>query len=362
MKKYRGSYEQAANWNTYIRRSYWMLGLLFLLSVIGMLPFRIADEAHLLDAMLPWKILIQGVLLLLLQLTAEWVCRQHSRFQDYYILAIGSCFSGIILAAHTSSEIHAIQVVLILPILISIMYFNYTKVLYSCLVTFVMYALVLMINPMYRTELALGQKLLGLMLILLTTLAAIGIVNRGLKLMKQEKRALLNEARHRLQEEVMSEACQRDALTGLGNHMAFQEKIGLLIKETSNRPMHLAMVDLDNFKAVNDTFGHWAGDQVLNRMGFLLKEWSTDRMIASRYGGEEFSIIFIHMEADEVREELERLRCKVEQFRYPELSDGGVTISIGCRQLTEGEDRESLFQRADEALYQAKRDGKNRVA
>lgn len=361
MKKYRGSYEQAANWNTYIRRSYWMLGLLFLFSVIAMLPFRLRDEAHLLHV-LPWKILIQGGLLLLLQLVAEWVCAQHSRFQDYFILAIGSCFSGIILAAYTSSQIHAIQVVLILPILISIMYFNYVKVLYSCLVTFVMYALVLVVNPMYRTELALGQKLLGMVLILLTTLAALGIVNRGLTLMKQEKRALLNEARHRLQEEVMSEACQRDALTGLGNHLAFQESITQLIKEPANLPMHLAMVDLDDFKAVNDTFGHWAGDQVLNRMGRLLMEWSTDRMIASRYGGEEFSIIFIRMETDEVREELERLRSRVEQLRFAELAGGGVTISIGCRQLADCESRESLFQRADEALYAAKRSGKNRVA
>jgi diguanylate cyclase (GGDEF)-like protein len=130
-----------------------------------------------------------------------------------------------------------------------------------------------------------------------------------------------------------------------------------------NRAFTLLIMDIDHFKSYNDTYGHLAGDEALRRTGFLLKESIRSCDYAARYGGEEFMLILPETEAEDGVELAERIRNQIAEKEMG--SDGNplkVTISIGVASFPkDGDDPHSLMKRADAALYEAKRRGRNRV-
>jgi len=154
-----------------------------------------------------------------------------------------------------------------------------------------------------------------------------------------------------------------DALTGLHNSRHFYALLeGAL--ESSRRYNHcfsLCFIDIDNFKALNDTYGHMAGDRVLERFGSLIKSFLRLNDSAYRYGGEEFAIILpsTNIEgaisfANRLLEELGNHRFAVTDNKYVR-----VTASIGVTEYRVGDDNKAIISRADSALYDAKGDGKN---
>jgi diguanylate cyclase (GGDEF)-like protein len=121
------------------------------------------------------------------------------------------------------------------------------------------------------------------------------------------------------------------------------------------------MFDIDHFKDVNDTYGHSRGDTVLRELVQLVREQLRDSDGLFRWGGEEFSIICPHTEADDAFNIAERLRNTVEMSVFEGV--GVITISAGVGSFRQMRDTaESLLQRTDDALYEAKRRGRNRVA
>jgi len=119
------------------------------------------------------------------------------------------------------------------------------------------------------------------------------------------------------------------------------------------------MIDIDNFKEINDCFGHLAGDRILMQVSGMLCDIYTEPDLVGRVGGDEF-VVFTTKE--NVRERAENLLDKVERI-IPE-ERGHLSVSIGIVSITEkgGEDYQKLFSRADRAMYQAKQAGKNRIA
>ena len=159
-----------------------------------------------------------------------------------------------------------------------------------------------------------------------------------------------------------------DALTPAYNHRFFQEA---LTKEISRHArtgheLALAMLDIDNFKKINDTFGHPAGDDILKGLVEELMTNARDTDVVARYGGEEFAIIFPDTAAQPAREAANRLRALVESrvFAPPQLGRTlHITVSIGIAVYPQdGLTPAELISRADAALYFAKKSGKNRVA
>lgn len=155
--------------------------------------------------------------------------------------------------------------------------------------------------------------------------------------------------------EQLDRLARHDALTGLENRRAFDEELPRELSRAnrSGRPLSIAMIDLDHFKLYNDAHGHQAGDELL---ASAARAWSDvlradDRLV--RYGGEEFVLLLPDCELDGALVIAERIR---------ELVPGGQTCSVGVAQWRPGESAESLLRRADDALYDAKRDGRDRVA
>ncbi len=155
-----------------------------------------------------------------------------------------------------------------------------------------------------------------------------------------------------------------DALTNLNNRRQFETRLGqeISITKRQNNPLCAMMVDIDFFKKVNDTYGHAAGDEVLRTVASIIKEQLRESDIPARYGGEEFAVLLPFTKIEEAQIVGERLRKAVEA--HPVTVDNveiAVTISMGLAEYNKIESGEELFERADKALYEAKKGGRNRV-
>ena len=152
-----------------------------------------------------------------------------------------------------------------------------------------------------------------------------------------------------------------DALTGLLNRRYIEER---LMEETkrSNRhgfPMSFMMLDVDEFKSYNDTFGHPAGDEALKMVGHIIRETLRGADVAARYGGEEFAILLPQTISEEALAIAERIRTNIAEAAFPHRR---VTLSIGVASCSaELCLAKNIVSAADQALYQAKRNGRNRV-
>jgi diguanylate cyclase (GGDEF)-like protein len=158
-----------------------------------------------------------------------------------------------------------------------------------------------------------------------------------------------------------------DGLTGLHNHRHIHRLLTDEFERTerTGEPLTVAMFDLDRFKAVNDTYGHQAGDRVLQEFADILRETAREIDRLGRYGGEEFMAILPDTGADEGTTFVERVRQQVERTPFDIGRDEPLhmTVSAGLADIpAEGvNSSEELIRRADEALYAAKAGGRNKV-
>lgn len=157
-----------------------------------------------------------------------------------------------------------------------------------------------------------------------------------------------------------------DELTGLGNYARLQELLSSEVEQVRRYgdPVGLLMLDLDDFKSINDTFGHQQGDAVLRAVARALGESCREADTPVRYGGDELAVILPRTPLEGALSIGERARAAIEGLRVPRLGGDGslrVTASIGVSASAKG-DKEALISDADRALYIAKRDGKNRTA
>jgi diguanylate cyclase (GGDEF)-like protein len=173
--------------------------------------------------------------------------------------------------------------------------------------------------------------------------------------------ALANVDRH---DDVARQAVTDD-LTGLASHGLFRARLDDEMRQAERyrHPVAIAMFDIDNFKAFNDTYGHQQGDIVLRRVAEVLRETCRESDLAARYGGEEMALILPHTDLQGAQELAERARLAIERLSVPRLDGHGslsVTTSAGIAASDHGRG-DSLVAAADTALYAAKRAGKNRT-
>ena len=158
-------------------------------------------------------------------------------------------------------------------------------------------------------------------------------------------------------------SAQTDALTGLGNRhwmrTMFEREVTRALH--SNKALCLMMIDVDNFKAFNDQYGHIAGDSVLVAVAETLREYLRPTDLVARFGGDEFAVLLPDLHIKQARQTAERIRQQIAGLSPPSLTTA-VTVSIGLADRTKKDDVATLVQRADAAMYDAKEAGRNRVA
>ncbi|MFL0797209.1 MAG: GGDEF domain-containing protein [Cellvibrionaceae bacterium] len=156
-----------------------------------------------------------------------------------------------------------------------------------------------------------------------------------------------------------------DPLTGLGNRIALQTTLDreMMLSERHNQPLSLLVIDLDHFKKINDTMGHNMGDAVLTHTAKLMQNTCRNSDVCYRYGGEEFVILLSNTNAAGAELIAERIRRVVEETPVEyNKREAIITASIGIAHYQNGDTTESLFERADKAMYIAKSTGRNQVA
>jgi len=152
-----------------------------------------------------------------------------------------------------------------------------------------------------------------------------------------------------------------DFLTGVFSRAHLEEAAHKIFEQRgADSRVAVAMMDIDDFKKINDVYGHDNGDKVLRKLGEYLVVFNTSKTVCGRYGGEEFVIVFEECDGSENIDELEGLRGRVEQTTY-EFKEGPVTLSIGYYEASADDSFETALKKADDALYKSKSDGKNRV-
>jgi diguanylate cyclase (GGDEF)-like protein len=161
-----------------------------------------------------------------------------------------------------------------------------------------------------------------------------------------------------------AEAAKRDALTGLYTRRYISERLpGLISSHRRNRmPLSIALLDLDHFKRVNDTYGHVQGDGVLFAVAEAVRGCIRGADIAVRYGGEEFAVVLPGASSQVASRIAERIRSAIARLNFPGTKPRLTsTASIGVATLRQREEIEVWFKRADQALYAAKDAGRNRL-
>ncbi|MCC8419080.1 MAG: PleD family two-component system response regulator [Rickettsia endosymbiont of Glossina mortisans submortisans] len=158
----------------------------------------------------------------------------------------------------------------------------------------------------------------------------------------------------------------KDGLTGLFNRRYFDIHLKQMIEKANKESikLYLLMCDIDNFKHVNDTYGHQAGDKVLTIVSRILKNTLRVTDLIARFGGEEFTILLTDIDISKAIETAERVRAKIEYMNFHienQIEPLKKTISIGVTEYKKEESIESFIERADKAMYEAKTTGKNKV-
>lgn len=173
-----------------------------------------------------------------------------------------------------------------------------------------------------------------------------------------EKHEMLSELQEK--NEKLIELATKDSLTHLLNHHTLIEKLSeaINIAKQKNEPLTIAIFDIDDFKRVNDQFGHVTGDKVLIELSKIISDCISSNHIAGRYGGEEFMIVFKNTDVTTACSLSNKIRVQVENHCF--CGDKHITISGGVKNFT-NETITDLIQLADTFLYEAKRTGKNKI-
>lgn len=346
-------------WNRNMLKAYWFV---LLATFVTQAVFLVTTSPTSL-LFIGENLLQPAVYILIILLLTELLNYHLRRFNEYVIIASGTIIVTTLLYYHP--DISGLNNASFLPILISVFYFRVSKVIFTfilmILVTFALYFLKSM--HVVNNDALFVELITTTSILTCGTVICLGIMHRGIELVQRLRSTMESRQELLVQNIIMDRLSKIDPLTELYNHITFHEYLSRLTEQSDKFgfPLQLAVLDIDNFKQVNDTFGHRAGDAVIKRIAESLQQHVHANDFVARYGGEEFAILFSEKNLNDVFETLNQIRIHIAGIQHPELGNNIVTISIGLSEYKRGTNKEVLFKLADEALYLAKKSGKNRI-
>ncbi|WP_245530635.1 GGDEF domain-containing protein [Alicyclobacillus acidocaldarius] len=322
-------------------------------------------RAHLLPlALRAW--VFAPLAMVCIQGAAEWSVRKHPQSRENMLIASGTLLALVAIAAYPGAE--SLCASLLLPIVTSILHLRVEKVWLAGAAAF---AAELVLTLMQLSSSASAQAILQSLghlalwsLILLWTTAASHIVLRfGLRIWDELRVQTRAQTELWVRQILSEKEAKTDALTGLYNRKSFDEYLdfALQISDGTNTPLHLAVIDIDNFKQINDQYGHLVGDEILRRTAQAIQQHLAAGDFLARYGGEEFAVIIPEVTHEQAVQNMEKIREYIANVHHVELDGNRATVSIGLSTHRPGETRDELFERADQCLYRAKQTGKNKI-
>lgn len=259
------------------------------------------------------------------------------------------CFCSILIAALTKNQQFAYQAMIVMVIIFctTLMPNRWINLMF---INILMAVGFLAIVPTYIKNIATYDYLIVLLFLVATLVFAIAA----------QYRSNLNQREKFLREKQLETQSVTDTLTGLYNRLWFDLTLNDWCANTEkDQVFSLVITDIDNFKVVNDTYGHPTGDRVLIQCTKLLQASVRSTDLLARWGGEEFVLLLPGANLEKAVELSERMRAQIESHTFEEV--GKLTCSFGVVMHTPDQSAESLLQEADKQLYIAKESGKNRV-
>lgn len=343
--------KQWKDWNQTVFSLFWKIWMLTLLVELLLFVFYSptpeCGRAYYFYLFIAKPSGLELLVLVAFQLIFTKLFKSHSRrvVSSYTILLI-SIFAGITVFVHTS--VSMLPSMLLLPMILTPLYRDHLMTLLQAVLSILLY----MANYFYftpNTPYMLPQTPLSPFVNSCIFISCTIVTCIILEKVNQD--IVLNEERSR-----------RDSLTHLYNHESFYEELENYRKEyeKTQNPFSVIIADIDNFKKVNDTYGHAFGDEVIQKVGQLFMENSKKEGFSARYGGEEFSMLLPHDKPEKVAE---KIRADFAAYTFQtSLGAAHFTLSIGAAVYDSPRAGASaFFEEADNALYQAKRNGKNCV-
>ncbi|AJY75823.1 sensor domain-containing diguanylate cyclase [Paenibacillus beijingensis] len=345
-------------WNRMLLNGFWLLLLLTILLESLYLPVTYLPSSQFVMHYIALPTLFQLIVLLL----AETGLRLLSdRFKDYMLIAASALLSTVIVNVHI--EINYLLLALFCPVIVSIFYFHTKKLLFALGCTLASLYGLYFFNSYMHEDISQAGLATITMMFASYSLIGWGVLLRGRELTSYYRTITKSNQELLVKTIVMDKLAKTDALTELYNHITFHEYLDKLIEhhDTNGMPLQLALIDIDNFKSVNDTYGHRAGDVVLRTVADIVRAEAGQNDFVARYGGEEFAVIFTEITPERSLKALEQIRHDIAQIRHEVLGERYITVSTGFSSYRPHEGKEPFFQRTDQALYLAKKTGKNRV-
>ncbi|MBM7660321.1 diguanylate cyclase (GGDEF)-like protein [Bacillus mesophilus] len=251
----------------------------------------------------------------------------------------------------------------VFPVLTSLFFYNLTLLRVSILVAILSFVGVSAFSENVQAHMKHSDFIIMFAIIMGFSFLTTTLLKHGRKLMNDLLRTT-KEKRELITKNIYMERLTRiDPATELYNHRSFHEHLDSIFTFDSPETLdvHVSVLDIDNFKNINDTYGHRAGDSVIVKVAEQIKNCLEGEDFGSRYGGEEFAIVSIGISTEEFFKKIEEIRTNIAAVTFNELEGNHVTISSGIQKLMPGMQKEALFKGADTALYTAKRSGKNRT-
>ncbi|REE56355.1 diguanylate cyclase (GGDEF)-like protein [Paenibacillus taihuensis] len=345
-------------WNRMLLTGFWSI---LVITIILECLYSTVTDLPLTQFFIEYMVRPSALLLGLLLLAELGLRLYNGRYQDYIVILTSTLIAFTIVYIHDS--INYLILALFLPIMVSIFYFQTKKLLFALGNTLASLYIMYGTNYFLNNDISIVGLITISIMFCLFTLIAWGILRRGMELLSHLKSNFERNQELLVKTIWMDKLAKTDALTGLYNHITFHEYFEKLIDqhERYGLALQLAIIDIDNFKHVNDTYGHRAGDAVLMSVSEMLRSKARVNDFIARYGGEEFAILFTDQSRVESLTAVELIRDAISRLSQQSLDGKSVTVSIGFAEYTSEEGKEHFFNRVDMALYKAKNSGKNRT-
>jgi diguanylate cyclase (GGDEF)-like protein len=288
------------------------------------------------------------------------ICRFWPRLSFHALSVCGTIISTEII--HLNDDIRIISAAMLLPIMASAIFFRPDVTWFTAGLQAVALLFLYGTDSWFRQFLNPFDLIAIPLFLLVGTLVAGVIIQNGRGIAENLETTTQDKQELMVENVLMTTLAKTDSLTGLYNHMSFHEFYDKAIDYgAQGHSFHLALLDIDHFKSVNDKFGHRIGDIVLARVAQVIRDAIEPTDIAARYGGEEFAVLLFEKKFEQAYAVMETVRERLAAFRHEELHHKAVTISIGLRSFSRFDTKEAMFEAADDLLYQAKRAGRNRT-
>lgn len=352
-------------WNKKILKSFWIVVLMVLLVELAVyIKYIIIGKSPNLDFVLRHRVLPIVVNIAIVFFTQKIfrVVGEYKRELEKYLIVVTS--TAIVLnLVFCYAKVTSIYVLFIFPVFLSVVYFNPRLILFALFISLTAYILVYLFFPLAKQILDLNNFYSITACIIAAYIVATALMRRGYDLLQSLQESIQAKEDLLVRNILMEKISKIEPTTGLYNHITFHEYLDELISQSESYSfsLQIALLDIDNFKRINDTYGHRVGDMVIKELANLIRSKIGADDFAARYGGEEFAIIFTDHDLKDVYQVVESIREQAHLLSIPELKNGKITVSIGLHEYTKGRGKKWFFEGTDEALYIAKRSGKNQT-